>query len=84
MFDVLRQTATRLQHELATREGAGLAAAGARRPAGPAGPAPARNDIEGHDCGDRPPGGQATGRLALEQARDAAGPPTAPKRFPGQ
>ena len=76
MFDVLRQTATRLQHELATREKAlvSLRQVLADLQALPANPGtPGDNDIEGMTAAiGRLVAEREAGRLALEQARDAA------------
>ena len=76
MFDVLRQTATRLQHELATREKAlvSLRQVLADLQALPANPdTPGDNDIEGMTAAiGRLVAEREAGRLALEQARDAA------------
>jgi signal transduction histidine kinase len=76
MFDVLHQTASRLQHELATREKAlvSLRQVLADLQALPASPgSPSDNDIEGMTAAiGRLVAEREAGRLALEQARDAA------------
>ncbi len=76
MFDVLRQTATRLQHELATREKALVSLrqvlAGLQALPETSG-CPTDNDIEGMTAAiGRLVAEREAGRLALEQARDAA------------
>ena len=76
MFDVLRQTATRLQHELATREKALVSLrqvlAGLQALPETSG-SPTDNDIEGMTAAiGRLVAEREAGRLALEQARDAA------------
>ncbi|WP_442769947.1 ATP-binding protein [Zoogloea ramigera] len=76
MFDVLHQTASRLQHELATREKAlvSLRQVLAVLQALPASPgSPTGNEIEGMTAAiGRLVAEREAGRLALEQARDAA------------